>query len=318
MKPGLSLVFLTAVFLFASPLASGEEPRPAEPEISLKAEVNKAFITIGDPVEYTVTIRHSPDVQVLSNIPPPGEDFLKIKKVEDIPAAGGPLLVEGRKYTLTAFQLGEFVLEPVQIQYRVRGGEPQTLVAEKIFLTVKSVAEGEVKTDIRGIKHVLSMPLARQGLLIILAVVILAAGLILFRFWRRKKSEVVKSEEPALGPEEEAMNALHQLFDSDLIRRGKIKEYYLRFSEILRLYFERRLRITALEATTGEILRDLREQELSLELRTQIQEVLEFSDLAKFAKWKPEPAQIIQTNQAAKQIIESLRPKSEPEASHGN
>ena len=304
MKGVLFFRFLTGIFFVTTAMAIAGEPPPPAAEISLKAEVNKAFITIGDPVEYTVTIRHSPEVQVLSSIPPPGEDFLKIKKVEDIHPSEGTALVEGRKYTLTAFQLGEFVLEPVQIQYRVGGGEAQTLTAEKIFLTVKSVAEGEVKTDIRGIKQVLAMPLGRTGLLFTLILLILGVSLILFRILGRKKTAILTPAEPLLSPEEQALGALHQLFDSDWIRRGKFREYYLRFSEILRLYFERRLQIAALEATTEEILRAMRQQELPLDLRTQIQDVLEFSDLAKFAKWKPEPLQVVKLNQKSKQIVE--------------
>ena len=50
----------------------------------VKAEVNKAFLTIGDPVTYTVTVEHSPDIRILSSIPAPSSDFLEIKKVEDI------------------------------------------------------------------------------------------------------------------------------------------------------------------------------------------------------------------------------------------
>jgi len=53
-------------------------------DIHVKAEVDKAFLTIGDPVTYTVTIEHAPDIRILSNIPAPSSDILEIKKVEDI------------------------------------------------------------------------------------------------------------------------------------------------------------------------------------------------------------------------------------------
>ena len=107
---------------------------------------------------------------------------------------------------------------------------------------------------------------------------------------------------------------LNHLFDSDFLRRGKIKEYYLRLSEILRIYFERRFQILAIESTTYEIIRALRQKSIEPELIRKIAEVLEAADLAKFAKWIPEPSQILLLNQKSKQIVELAKPG---EASRG-
>ena len=108
------------------------------------------------------------------------------------------------------------------------------------------------------------------------------------------------------------MNRLNKLFDSDYVRRGKIKEYYLQLSEILRNYLERRFQILAIESTTHEILRDLSGKEIDRPLRDLLKEVLEAADLAKFAKWNPDPPQIILLNQKSKQIVEMAQPKETP------
>ena len=296
-------VLLGALFFPASAQAA-EEPR-----VSVKAEVNRSVITIGDPVEYTITVRHDPAVQILSPVPPPPADILNIKKVEDIHRREGSMTVEGRKFTLTAFQLGEFVLDPVKIQYRSGGKDPQTLETDKIYLTVKSVAAGEPKTDIRGVKSVIA--LARKFLsllLILLAAVLGVAGFMGYRAFR-KPAGTGTVLETAMSPEDEALSHLNQLFDSDWLRRGKFKEYYLRLSEIMRAYLEKRFQILAAEATTTEILRSLKQKEIDPALREQAAEVLEACDLAKFAKWKPDPPQIIQINQKSKQFVELARPQ---------
>jgi hypothetical protein len=279
-----------------------------EAKISVKSEIDRAFITIGDPVIYTVTVRHDPKIKILSPFSPPSPDILKIKKVEDIRQEDAGMLIEGRRFTLTAFGLGEFILEPLEVKYLDPEGNQQTLQTDKIFLTVKSVAEGEEKTDIRGIKGVIKLPSKILSILYILFAFALATAVFLF-FKSRKAKGPVKSPEPALSAEEEAMLALNHLFDSDLIRRAKIKEYYLRLSEILRTYFDRRFLIQASEATTYEIMKALKEKETPSELRTLISEVLEAADLAKFAKWKPEPAEVVLLNQKSKQIIEQAKPK---------
>ncbi len=296
----------------AAPTAAKASPAPPafDPDISVKASINKAAITIGDPVEYTITITRSSNVQLLSNIPSPDSDILKIKSIKDISEKEGPKTVEGKKFTLTTFRLGQFVLNPVLIQYK-KGEETKMLTTEPIYLTVESVAKGETKVDIRGLKAVLNLPAGiLLALLLILVMGLIAAGVFVFRLFRRKAIEG-ETDKPAMSPEEEAMFNLNKLFDSDLLRRGKIKDYYLQLSEILRAYFERRFSILAIEYTTDEIMRALRQKELPRELRDKIEEVLQASDLAKFAKWTPEPAEIIQINQKSKQIVEMSAPKEE-------
>lgn len=283
-------------------------------DIRVKAEVDKAFLTIGDPVTYTVTIEHAPDIRILSSIPAPASDILEIKKVEDIKKKLKKKIVTGRKFLLTTYRLGEFVLDPVTIQYRKEGQPEKTLQTNKLYLTVKSVAEGEPLEDIRDVKSVVPFKL-RMGkfLWAVLILALLAAGFFLYRALRRNKT-AAGPVAPPLTPEEEALLHLAELFDSDLLKRGFIKMYYLRLSEILRIYFERHYKILAVESTTLEILRALRPQHLEPSLYQKIQYVLESSDLAKFAKWIPTAPDTLQLNKKAEEIVRESAPEPEPPA----
>lgn len=306
MKTRFLLLFLlwVPVFAFAE-----------ESKISVKADLSKAFITIGDPVTYTVTIAHTPEIKILSQIAPPDEKILRVKKAENIQKKEGNRIYEGKKFTVTAFALGEYVLEPLNIQYLDTDGQTKTLQTDKIYLTVKSVAQGEEKTDIRGIKSVVALPKKFvRWLLIVFGIFVVGVLVYLFK---KKKLVVPTLPVTVLTTEDQTLQELNQLFDSDLIRRGKVKDYYLKLSEILRGYFEKRFRVPAIEATTDEIERALKEKAVDLPLREAVAEVLEAADLAKFAKWKPEPTQIIQINQKSKQIIEMSRPKEPKEAASG-
>lgn len=311
----MTTVWAGLLFTFPFPLLKAEEQAP--PPISVKAEVDQAFLTIGDPVAYTVTIKHSPNVQILSEIPPPASDILQIKKIEDIRRREDGLAVEGKKFTLTSYRLGEFVLDPVKVNYRIEGGDPQAIETNKVYLTVKSVAEGEEKKDIRGIKSVLQISPSRLFLILILLLLVLGVlGLLIYRSVTRPKGEGAASK-PVLSPEDQALAALSELYDSDLLRRGKVKEYHLRLSEILRAYFETRFAVMAIESTTYEIGRALREKDVDSTLREKIMQVLEAADLAKFAKWIPDPVTIKEMFQKSKQIIEEAKPKAAEESSHG-
>jgi len=318
----LPIVLVSSLLSAGHQLGYAEETSqnkpPSNPSISVKAEVDRAFITIGDPVEYTITIRHDPAIKILSNIPSPAGDILKIKKIEEFKREEKGMTVEGRTFKLTAFRLGEFILDPVKIEYRSGSNPTQSISTEKIFLTVKSVDAGQPKEDIKGLKGVLEIVQKWMRVLLVILGLGLTALIVFILYTRFKKKRAEgASPETLLSPEEEAMLHLNQLFDSDLIRKGKTKEYYLKLSEILRIFFERKFHILAVESTTFEALRLLRNKELPVDLMQKIEEVLEAADLAKFAKWQPEPVMILNINKKSKEIVEELTPKEQPEAQSG-
>jgi len=297
--------------LFSGPLLAAEDPSAASgASISVKSELDRASITIGEPVQYSVTTKHGPSIQILSSIPAPSSDIFKIKKIEDIREVDGDgTILEGKKFTLTTFRLGEYILDAVKIEYREKGADIQSIETNRLFLKVKSVMGDEEQTDIRAIKSVLSIPKnlwlplgAGLGILLLIAALLIIKRL-------RKGPAIEAPAERVLSAEEDALLHLTQLFESDLLGRGRIKEYYLKYSEVLRIYLERRFKIQAVESTTQEIQRYLKEELADKSLRSLINEVLEFSDLAKFAKLKPEVQEINEMNHKAREIIELAKPR---------
>ena len=311
------LVFLAFLLIAAS---SGPCLAANTDDIRVKAEVDKAFLTIGDPVTYTVTVEHAPDIRILSDIPAPSSDILEIKKTEALNKKQKKKIITGKKFTLTSYRLGEFVLDPVTIKYQKDGQPEKTIQTNKLYLTVKSVAGGALLEDIRDVKSVVPYKF-RMGKVLwtLLVLALLGGSYFLFRALRKKKATAQPAPSP-LTPEEEALLHLRELYESDLLKRGFIKMYYLRLSEILRIYFEKHYHVLAVELTTYEILRALRSEHLETSLYQKIQYVLESSDLAKFAKWIPTPPEILQINKKAEEVIQESTPGPETtpvEASHG-
>ena len=165
-------------------------------------------------------------------------------------------------------------------------------------------------TDIRNVKGTLRLP-RHWGWLVTLLILIITGGTGFYFWWRWKQREELSQaqEQTPLSFEDEALLRLNRLYDSDLLKRGKVKEYFLEFSDILRRYFEKCFEISAVESTTSEVLRDLQGKGISQDLAQKIQQALETADLAKFAKWKPAPTEILKMNQLAKIVIEDARPK---------
>lgn len=304
--------FLISGLVLLSGAVLAEEQTP----ISVKAEVNRASITIGDPVTYTVMIRSAPNVQILSPIPYPSKELFKIQKIEEIKNEDGGMLITGKKFTLTAFQLGDYILDPVEVEYRIKGEgktpapkeDIRKIQTSKIFITVKSVGDGKPQTDIKGLKSVLSIPLNVLGFVLAgIAAFLLLIVPFLVRWWK-KRAALPPAPKVILTAEQEALVQLNQLFDSSLIREGRVKEYYFILSEILRSYLEKRYKIAAVESTTFEIVRTLKSLDVAPMLKNKIREVLEAADLAKFAKWKPEPVEILTLNKQSMEIVEESKP----------
>ena len=237
----VSVLISLGIVIFSYSLFAADEPA-----ISVKAEVNKANVTVGEKIEYRVAITHDPTIQVVSKIVPPSADIFEVKEVHDFSEKQGKQIVEGRRFILTVYELGEFILEPAKVVYRTPQGGEKSIETNKLYVTVRSVDAGKPKTDIRGVKGTLKLPQRWYWLLWTLLVFLITGGGA-YLWWRikHKPEQALKPKEPPLSPEDEALLRLNRLHDSDLIRRGKIKEYFLELSEILRCYFERRFEILA-------------------------------------------------------------------------
>ncbi|MBU9889345.1 MAG: hypothetical protein KTQ49_05705 [Candidatus Omnitrophica bacterium] len=297
-----AVLFLAALFDLAA----------ATEEVRVTAEVDKAFLTVGDRLTYTVLVEHGPDIQVLSSIPAPASDILEIKKIEDIKKQDKKKIVEGRRFILTTYRLGEFILDPVVIEYRKTGEPVKKVQTNKLYLTVQSVTGGKPQEDIRDVKPVVPLTFRLgAGFWILVGVALLALAYGGYRRFLRGK-KISLPAPPPLSPDEEALMRLNELFESDLIRRGLYKPYYLRLSEILRVYFEKRFGVLAVELTTAEILKALRPLRIEPGLFQKVQYVLEASDLAKFAKWAPTPSEVVQINKKSEEIVRESVPPAPP------
>ena len=311
---GLTLLLVSLLGTYGLAADKGSD------DIRVKAEIDKAFLTIGDRLTYTVTVEHAPDIQILSSIPAPASDILEIKKVEDISKKEKKRIIVGKRFLLTTYRLGEFILDPITIEYRKDRQAIKTLQTNKLFLTVKSVAGGAPQEDIRDVKSVVPLGLhLGKWPAILLGLALLAGGYGIYRRFFYKKNTGQPAPSP-LTPEQEAILHLTELFESDLLKRNLTKQYYLRLSEILRIFFEKRYQVLAVESTTVETLRALRPLHIDPVLYQKIQYALEAADLAKFAKWVPTASEVIQINKKSEEIVHEAAPLQtppSPEAPHG-
>jgi hypothetical protein len=299
---------------FFLPFTSPIWPQSASP-VSVESRVDKAEITIGDTVRYSVRLSRDPKAQV--RWPSLGAN-LGVFEIRDYdkpdPHKEKDRVLEEISYTISTFDTGRFVIPPLAIDYRVPPDTAwQMLHTESLQIHVRSILPSEAG-DIRDVKAPWELPRDWRRIILYtaigVAVVLLAiAG---YLWWRKRqgKSILPQRVEPPRPAHELALEELRQLRGSDLLERGEIKLFYSLLSEIMRRYFEGRYPIMALEMTTAELNRELRNVEPNSNACADMQELLEICDLAKFAKFLPAAGDAGRLPDLAESFVETTKPRA--------
>ena len=115
------------------------------------------------------------------------------------------------------------------------------------------------------------------------------AGFVLRFFLKHRKPKVDENGEPLTGPSippyDKAIDDLANLRQQKLWQAGKVKEYYSSLTDIAREYIEGQFDINAVEMTTDDILKEVRELRFNEQLYGKLKETMEVADLVKFAKY---------------------------------
>jgi hypothetical protein len=151
----------------------------------------------------------------------------------------------------------------------------------------------------------------------LLAAVLGAAAWEAWRRWKarpRQKGDFLAPAEPPVPPEVAAERALAELAASQLWERGEHAAYYLRLTDILRLYLEARYAEPASAMTSVEVARLVKAKEPDLKAATIVRELLSRADLVKFARIKPEPGDGPRDADLVRDVVRATTPQDQAAA----
>lgn len=159
---------------------------------------------------------------------------------------------------------------------------------------------------LRDIKGPVDFP-SNFNLLLIIGILAVVAAMVFWLISRRKKARPAAAV-PVKSAYEMAWEQLEALKAKDLISQGKIKEYHIEISDIIRRYLEGRFSLNAPEMTTEEFLNSLSEgARLETTHKELLREFLGYCDLVKFAKYTPETREIDLVWESASNFIRQTR-----------
>jgi hypothetical protein len=314
------LVVLAALGLGGAARAAADEPTPgAEPvPIQVQTLVEPKTVTIGTPFRYTIRATADKDVEVaIPQLPVQIGEFEVTDFGSVPPREVNGRMVSERWYTLLTYKPGDGVVPGPSVQYRVPGGEQQSVAAPDALVIVQSLLDrpgatplADVsKIDVHDIKGPVAVPHDYRPLLwlaaAIVGLVVLVA--VLYRLINRRRAATALPPRPA---HEVALEALAKLHAARLVEAGRHEDFYVRLSDIVRTYLEARFHLRAPEMTTEEFLQVAqRDPQLTPAQRSLLGHFLAEADLVKFARYVPAGQDAERAYNAAREFVQSTLPE---------
>jgi len=271
---------------------------------SATIELDKSEIKLGEQIEATLQISfpvtESYEFAFLKDTIIKEIEIVELGKI-DTNYAGSNLATKvlSRKIILTSFDTGYHALPPVVFYSKTDSAKTEPVLIQVLDVEVdepKQNAQGELEIEIKDIKDIREADFSiwewikMNALWIVLALLSVVGIWAYFKFLHPKlKNRGVSNfiQKKIIPPHQIAVEKLIKLDNQKLWQSGQVKLYQISLSEIVREYIENQLYIPALESTTPEIMETLKSEGFSEKIIMELKDILEMSDLVKFAKHIP-------------------------------
>ena len=211
-------------------------------------------------------------------------DTVKVSKQKK----GMPKLYDIRSsVVITSFDEGNYVLPPLAVLRMSKDKVVDTLVFEPQRLEVRSMPVDTATFEVHDIKGQIRYPVTFKELAPWIEAGLARAGLIWLAVWliiryRRNHNPEFMHKDPAHIV---ALRKLDKYRGSAMWVPEKQKAFYSGVTDALREYISERYGVGAMEMTTAELFKDLKETDVPKELAAELKELFERADFVKFAKF---------------------------------
>jgi len=287
---------ITIIFIFS---CSTEE---IQQNISINTEMDTTLATIGDIVQYSIYTTGADELPVIIN------DFDKPEALE----VRNQTLDDGKsiKMEFVFWDTGHYVIPAIDVVFlNVDSTEKLRMKTDELGITIVSSTDPTMTGSMKPIKD--PLPVSRPvdlKTVTLFTILFLALSVMIWLSFKFRKEKLYGLPGTILPqPDEIALaklNSLHNQSKENL----DLKEFYVQISYILREYVEHSLYLKTLEMTTEDIkslgnMLPFSDEEMKAWL-----ELLERSDLIKYAKMMPENNIYTQDLTTAEDFIHSTIP----------
>ncbi len=250
-------------------------------------------VLVGEPFFFTVTVRADPGQTIV--FPTLSDGSLSIGDTEFIrrvSPSGEPSAVDSATYRVAVFGVDSALVGGLPIGIVQATGDTLLFSSPTIEVGIHSVVPDSAQA-MMDLAPLATFPLTLWPWIVGTILALVFAWWLIGYLKKRRSQAPVESLKVAatVDPYDEAVNRLRALAESPLRGEENAQMYHDELSDILRTYIERTLAVPALERTTGELIRALRQLSavasdyVSEEAVARVNETLGISDLVKFAKY---------------------------------
>ena len=291
---------LTYILLIFIPLAlTAQIPgKVVEMEGSFLEQIQERdSVLIADQLRYGFDLRQVEEGTVLGHaqlgdtlmtnirvVSPWTIDTLKVSKQKK----GMPRLYDIRSsVVITSFDEGNYILPPLAVLRMSKDNVVDTLVFEPQRLEVRTMPVDTATFVVHDIKGQIRYPVTFKDVAPWLAGGLVLAGLIwlavcLVIRYRRSHDAESAHRDPAHIV---ALRKLDKYRGNAMWAPEKQKAFYSGVTDALREYIAERYGVGAMEMTTAELFKDLKNTDVPKELAAELRELFERADFVKFAKF---------------------------------
>lgn len=206
-------------------------------------------------------------------------------------------------YTVTAWDTGVFVIPPIKIS-------TQKNVYEFNAITLKIIAPRvdpskdmyDIKEQFLDIEDDAKSWLRKNWIFFTFCLLMCVIIYVLLRKYLSKKRQ--EKPEIILSLRERTLLKIKQLEDEKLWEAEKFKDHFIEFSFLIRIYLSEKYHLNLLEKTSYESILLLKQKEIHPDLLTEIQSLLNYADMIKFAKSQASSQDAILQLNKFKNIVE--------------
>lgn len=285
---------------------------PAVAQYRVQARLDTNLMLIGDQRKLFMQVIHEPgivlkqtDLSGLDSIK--GVEILKPGKWNAVQGKEG--VVEERVVTFTVWDTGKYQIPAVIFTFDQNG---QTMTASSNDLPLR-ILNPPLDSTLAPIHTIIQEPFSIEDAIPYAAAVLVIVAMIILVWWwlqwRKRPMKAPIVAEIVLAPHELALQKLQRLAQQSLWQQGYIKEYQSELNYIFREYLEKRYGILALESTSDEILKQIRQTDMPSEIQQKLKGLFETADLVKFAQAEPPVEVHAQMMEEILKLIESTKPE---------
>jgi len=294
------LKYIFLLIILSVSFAKSQDLPTGQADVRVEAVLDSSKIRIGEQVKLDIYFNYNANQKDLKVQWPSIGDTLtgKVEVVSVsaidtmIPDKNNPSnIIQHQQLLISAYDSGYFAIPG--FKFMLNNDTNNVLFTQTLMLEVHTVPTDTSATKLKDIKPIFNEPFNWKwfknyiywGIAAILLIV--AVILITVYFTKKSNNKIIEPEKPKIPAHITALASLEKIKETQEWKVGNTKEYYSSISDTIRQYIEERFTVNALESTTDEIMMAFRTQVVDPVSKEKLQQLLQLSDLVKFAKMTP-------------------------------